>query len=294
MSICCIALKSLAIVYTPDNLPMPYLQDERRHTINPDGILSAETVATIDSLLYRAEHQYGVQAFCIVVGQVEGGDMFSFGIDLARKYKIGNAKQDTGLLFLLSTQDRSYYILTGHGLEGLLPDAICKRIENKYMLPYLKEGDWDNAMALAIAQTCSYFAGDETLKYEAEEEEEDEFAILVLVVIFILGFTFIVFGAAYQQSKCPKCGKHKLKKQSSILLSHKRGVKKKQVTYMCMNCGHLVQRIESEYEDDYHNPGGIIIGSGGFGGSHFGGGGGFSGGHFGGGSFGGGGAGGRF
>ena len=28
---------------------------------------------------------------------------------------------------------------TGYGLEGILPDAICKRIQNRYMLPYFKD-----------------------------------------------------------------------------------------------------------------------------------------------------------
>lgn len=288
----CFAISMFATVYTPDNLPIPYLQDERRHTCNPDGILSQEAVAHIDSLLYHAEHTYGVQALCIVVGQIEGEDAFSFGMDVSRKYGIGN-KQSTGLLFILSTQDRSYYILTGDGLEGLLPDAICKRIENHHMLPYLREGDWDNAMTQAISMTCSYLDGDESLKYEEEEDDELELGLLVFFLILGMGFAGIVFYGIYQSTRCPKCGAHKLQRQSSVLISKSKGVRKKRVTYICLSCGHLVHRMETEYDENYWNSGGgaTIIGGGGRSGW---GGGGFSGGHFGGGHFSGGGAGGRF
>lgn len=289
----CVALRIQAAVYTPNNLPMPYLQDERRHTCNPDGVLSPYAQAQIDSLLYQAEHNHGVQAICIAVEQVEGGDTFSFGMDIARKYGIGSAEQSTGLLFILATLDRSYYILTGDGLEGLLPDAICKRIENRHMLPYLKEEDWDSAMVQAIAMTCAYLDGDESLKAEEEEEDDWDLGFLTFLAIAGLGFGGIVCTERYQSSRCPRCGKHKLQRQSSILLSKRKGVRKKQVTYLCMNCGHMVQRIEKEYDENYWNTGGgaPFFGGGGSGGW---GGGGFSGGHFGGGHFSGGGAGGRF
>lgn len=38
------AMTSHAATYTPDNLPVTYLQDKSRHVVNPDGILSAGTM----------------------------------------------------------------------------------------------------------------------------------------------------------------------------------------------------------------------------------------------------------
>ena len=149
-----VVLPILAIGYTAENLPMPYLQDERRHTINPDGVLADWAVAQLDSIQYRLEHKKGVQALTIVVKHLENDDPYSFGMDVARKYGVGSGVQNSGLIVVLATEDRSYYILTGSGLEGTLPDAICKRIENHYMLPYLKQGDWDQAMVQTL-EACS-------------------------------------------------------------------------------------------------------------------------------------------
>ncbi len=101
--------------------------------------------------------------------------------------------------------------------------------------------------------------------------------------------------AIWISTKCPKCGKHKLQRSSTQLISKRNGVKTEDVIYTCMNCGHSIVRRQQSYDDNYRGGGGSggpFIG--GFGGGSFGGGGGFSGGSFGGGSGGGGGAGSRF
>lgn len=282
-----------AVVYNSDNIPMPYLTDERQHTCNPDGVLSEAAVAQIDTLLYKAEHEKGVQAIAIVVKNVEDADVYSFGMAVAQKYKMGSAKKSTGLLFILATEDRSYYILTGDGMEGTLPDAICKRIENYYMLPYLKESDWDSAMVQAVTKACDYINGDDTLQVEEEEADDMDDSALIIFLIFFSGGLGIIAFSVWQSTRCPHCGAHKLQRQSSVLVSKSKGVKIKKVTYVCLACGHVVTKTEKEYDDNYTSGGGPII----FGGgnrSGFGGGGGFSGGSFGGGHFSGGGAGGRF
>ena len=36
--------------------------------------------------------------------------------------------------------------VTGPGLEGVLPDALCKRIQLNFMLPYFREDNYDAGM----------------------------------------------------------------------------------------------------------------------------------------------------
>ena len=55
---------------------------------------------------------------------------------LGQETGVGQKERDNGLVILLSTDERCVQFATGYGLEGILPDAICKRIQNRYMLPY--------------------------------------------------------------------------------------------------------------------------------------------------------------
>ncbi len=284
--------------YTPDNLPMVYLQDKTRHVVNPDGILSAQTVKQMDDMLTQLETEKGVQSVVAAVEHVEGGECYDFAITLGNKLGVGN-KQNTGLIILLSTRDRCYQILTGEGLEGTLPDAICRRIENRYMVPYLKKGEWDKAMLQTVTAVCDVVKGDASLLNSdtLDAEDGEGFGFLGLVIIIFAGSILISVWSNRRQNRCPKCKHYPMHRiNSEVKTDRYRKVEHHRVYYRCPKCGHTECRTHDEPFDNGTGFGGFPPVAGpfhrGFGGRGFGGG--FGGGSFGGGSFGGGGAGGKF
>lgn len=280
-------LSTLAEKWTPENLPMPYLRDARLHVCNPDGVLSDAIVDSLNVLLTQLERDKGVQTIAVVVKQLEGDDPYDFCMQLGRKYGIGSKKQRTGLIVLLATKDRSYQILTGNGLEGTLPDGICRRIQNKVMVPALKRADWNGAMLSTIKSIDGYVRGDGSLTAEADDDDDAASAAAALTGLLIM-LGSIAFWVS--RKRCPKCGK-RMKKISSNRVRHPLSHTWVYcTTWRCPKCGHTTKT----YTDDIvrSNDGGFppIIG----GGSSHSSGGSFGGGVFGGGTFGGGGSGGRF
>ena len=176
--LCCLLcpLSLNAEKWTAETLPMVYLQDARRHVCNPDGVLDEATVSSTDSLLTALEKDKGVQTVVVAVKQIEGGVPYEFGMSLARKHGIGSAKQNSGLIVVLATEDRAYQILTGTGLEGTLPDAICSRIERRVMVPRLKRGEWGPAISETMKAIDGYIRGDESLTAE-EDGDATEAAV---------------------------------------------------------------------------------------------------------------------
>lgn len=288
-------------LYNPDNLPIPYLYDRTRHTANPDALLSAAVTARMDSLLLRMEQEKGVQSLVVVVERIEGGECYDFAMTLGNKLGVGN-KRNTGLVIVLATADRCYYILTGEGLEGTLPDAICRRIENRYMVPYLKTGDWNAAMLHTVEAVCATVLQDDTLMPETgtNSRSEDDPAILWIFLATFLILMTVSWYANRRRNACPRCGKAPMRRISSQVDTDRlNGVEHHHETYRCPHCGNTVLRSHDEPFDNGSGFGGMLPpiffpgrGRSGFGGTF--GGGGFGGGSFGGGSFGGGGAGGRF
>ena len=285
-----------AAVWNADNFPVVYLQDSRRHVCDPDNVLSPAVRDSVDALLSALEAKRGVQSIFAVAKRIEGGDSFDFGMALARKYGVGLGKQNSGLIVVLSTEDRAYQILTGNGLEGTLPDALCHRIEEDYMVPFMKQGDWDAAMLNGAKAICAYVAKDESLLPKGSAAGDDTAAMVFALVI--VAFLVVFFGLFVKKSmdgnRCPKCGHHGLKRTGQTL--RRTGDGKLLVIYKCPKCGHTVAKEEN---DDGGHGGGMsallpFLFLGGGRGGGFGSGGGVSGGTFGGGTFGGGGAGGRF
>ena len=56
------------------------------------------------------------------------------------KRRIGKAEKNNGALILVSLDEKKMSIQTGYGLEGVLPDAICKRIIENEIKPSFKSG----------------------------------------------------------------------------------------------------------------------------------------------------------
>ena len=135
------ALPALAGSYRPDEIPNVQRMDRRRYVSNPDGILSAGAVARIDSLCASLRERGLAQVAVVAVDDIEGGDVFSFAVELFRSWGVGSAESDNGLGILLVKELREIRFVTGGGLEGILPDALCKRIQLNYMLPAFREGD---------------------------------------------------------------------------------------------------------------------------------------------------------
>lgn len=280
-------------VYTTENIPKVHLQDRSRYTCNPDGILSPAACDSIDRMLFALEETTGIETVVAVVGSIGQEDCFQFAHKLFNDWGVGKKKNNNGLVVLLVLDQRYIQFVTGLGLEGDLPDALCKRIQMKYMFTPFKQGDWDSGMVAGIKAVCATLDG----TMEAEPEEEEDFTSILILLACIIGVSlFCIVWAIYSSTKCPHCGKHKLQRSSSRLLYRRGGVKKEEVIYTCLNCGHVVRRTQSSYDEHYKGNGGhgpIIFGGMG-GGGFSGGGGGFGGGSFGGGFSGGGGAGTRF
>lgn len=278
--------------YTIKEIPMVHLQDRTRYVSNPDNILSPSAVATMDSILYALEEKTGIQTLVVAVTGIEGGDCFDFAYRLGKEMGVGQKERDNGLVILLSTDERCIQFATGYGLEGVLPDAICKRIQSRYMVEHLVKEDWNTGMVEGIRAVNGYLDGS---MENIEGEEEDDTAILYLLAFIFGCVIFSCLIVAIFANQCPKCKKrHALQRVSSQVVSRKLGVITSEVTYLCKYCGHRHVTKEQSSDPNFRGPrsggGTIFMGGGGFGG----GGGGFSGGSFGGGSFGGGGAGSRF
>lgn len=276
--------------YTIQEIPMVHLQDRTRYVSNPDGILSQSAVATMDSILFALEEKTGIQTLVVAVTGIEGGDCFDFAYRLGKEMGVGQKERDNGLVILLSTDERCIQFATGYGLEGILPDAICKRIQSRYMVGHLGKDDWDTGMVEGIRAVNGYLDG--SMDNLGSHSEEDLTPIFIFL-LFIIGGIGIVGWTVWHNNRCPKCKKHKIQRISSHLITRLNGYKIEETTYLCQHCGHTFKKQSKSIDEHYRGPRGgstIFMGGGGFGR----GGGGFSGGSFGGGSFGGGGAGSRF
>ena len=176
------------VMYNADNIPMPHYKDALRYTSNPDNVLDQAAVDSIDVICQHLDKTRGIEMVFVVVNNVEGGDVYPIGEALFDKHKFGKKDKDTGLLVIISKNDRGYFIHTGKGMEGVLPDAICHRIGSKVLVPELKNNNWSEG-ALKTARAIKGVIEDDPEFAELTSEEEDDG--LGGVGLFVIGVSAV-------------------------------------------------------------------------------------------------------
>lgn len=287
-----ISLKANAIdIYTVDTIPNPRLENTAFHVSDPDSLLLKDTVSYLNDKLTKLESSTGIQTAVIVLPSIGDKDVFDFSQELFRNWGIGHKDKNDGLLVAYIEDQHVIRFHSGYGLEGLLPDAICKRIQQKEMIPYFKQGKINEGMKAGIDAICLRLE-DKDLSNATEEtakdndNDDDDFFITFIAIISTVGLIFIVamvvlFNDLYE--KCPHCGKRRTLKTVKKKIKSKHHNPYLKVVKRCSNCGYeVVKKYDLDDDDDDHCHGGSG-GSYSSSGSSFGG-------SFGGGSSGGGGA----
>ena len=163
---------------------------------NPDEILDGTTVTEIDALLQSLEKKTSVQVAVVAVGSIGDEDIFDFAQELFTTWGIGSKDNDNGLLILLVKDKHTIRFHTGGGLEGTLPDVICKRIQRDYMVPEFKNGNY-NAGILGGLQQVEKILTDPTYAAELQKPEEGEVSdwvgFVILLSIFFAPVLLIIF-----------------------------------------------------------------------------------------------------
>lgn len=127
--------------------------------VDTANVLSAEARRSLVGLIKELEQKTGAEMAVLTVESTGGEDIFNYAMQVADSWKVGKKGKDSGVLMVVAVKDRKMHVLVGYGLEGILPDAKVGRIEDQYIVPYFKQGDYGagiqsgvQALALVIAK----------------------------------------------------------------------------------------------------------------------------------------------
>ncbi|MBE9600535.1 TPM domain-containing protein [Pedobacter sp. MC2016-24] len=142
-------------------IPDPKTLNES-YVSNPDLILSAETVASLNEQLSALDQSGTAHIDVVFVKSI--GDLIPKDIahELFNTWKIGSKETDNGLLIFVVEDQHRIEFETGYGLEGILPDMICQRIQQEHMIPYAKQGDYNKAITEGVTAVITRLKGENT------------------------------------------------------------------------------------------------------------------------------------
>jgi len=154
------------------------------------GMLQASEATALENKLVAYFDSTSTQIAVVIENSLEGDDAFNYTYNLAKAWGIGEKDKNNGVLLYIAKNDREVRIQTGYGMEGVLPDALAKRIIENEILPAFKEGNYykgiNNATdAIILAAKGEY-------KYTRKAKKDKNIPTIVWVLIFIL--VIIIIG----------------------------------------------------------------------------------------------------
>ena len=127
--------------------------------LDQSGVLTADEVALLGSVLQQIEDSTSVQMVVIIMPTTGDRPIGDFAVAPGRAWGVGQTGEDNGVVVLLATEDRQVFIATGYGLEGSIPDAVANRIIRERMVPELRQGDYFGAVSHAVVALGAAAAG---------------------------------------------------------------------------------------------------------------------------------------
>ena len=201
----CAWLPAAAHPYTVEQIENVQSADRTRFTSNPDGILSQAAVARIDSICYGLRQRGAAQVAVVAVDAIAGGDPFTFAYELFSKWGVGRREDSNGVGILLVREQREIRFVTGRGVEGVLPDALCKRIQTNYMLPAFREGDYDRGMVRGVEAVAAVLAGSELETGVPDAVPQEDDTPWWVIALIVGGCVAVPLVAVVRMLRCPRC-----------------------------------------------------------------------------------------
>ncbi|RWD48187.1 MAG: YgcG family protein, partial [Mesorhizobium sp.] len=161
------------------------------------GIIDAGTRAALTQKLADFEKKGSDQIVVATIPSLGGEEIEPYANRLFRFWKLGQAKENNGVLLLVAPNDRKMRIEVGYGLEGTLTDLHTKLIIENDMVPAFRAGDFSGGITKAVDDMIMVLEGNpEELEARGKRNEQAPFnSDDLFFAIFITIWALIFFGS---------------------------------------------------------------------------------------------------
>lgn len=140
----------------------------------------------LDQLLRQSNAVGVAQVQVLTLKSLGGLTIEDASIRIVDKWKLGSAKEDNGVLFLVAIDERKMRIEVGQGLEGVLPDLYAKRIITDMALPFFREGNPSQGVIAGVSGILARVDPDNKILNTPTRRKASSVSLLKFIVMFFV------------------------------------------------------------------------------------------------------------
>ncbi len=159
------------------------------------GVLSPGQAQQLNAVLTQYAESSSNEIAIAIMELPEDAILEEFTLSIAEQWGVGGESNDNGLLIAVYPNSRKMRIEVGYGLEGAVPDSRALEVQNKYMKPAFRQGDYytglrDAVDALILATRGEYEDAPTSKYYQPDSPETgggvgQTFVIIAIILLFI-------------------------------------------------------------------------------------------------------------
>lgn len=166
------------------------------------GVVRRETAAQLNRELAQFERDTSNQILVAIYPRLPSdSSVEDYTVRVAQSWRAGQKQRKNGAVLFVFQQSHDIRIQVGYGLEGALPDALCKQIIENEIVPRFRASDFDGGLAAGVhammAATRGEYRGTGRTAADARGSSQGGSGSVILGVIFIL----IVLTVLRRQSR---------------------------------------------------------------------------------------------
>jgi len=185
----------LSIAAAQDLAPIPPLQSR---VTDQAGMLKPEQRVALEKILQEHESKSGNQVAILLVKSTAPEVIEQYGIRVAEAWKLGRKGVDDGVILIIAKDNpsdlRRMRLEVGRGTEGVITDAMSKRILQDVIAPYFRQNDFYGGLT-AGANAIIALLNKEKFPATAAQtkgKSADNIPGFVVVLILLLPFLAII------------------------------------------------------------------------------------------------------
>lgn len=169
------------------------------------GIVAPAAARQLDAELKQFERNTSNQIIVAIYPKLQSdSSVEDYTVRVAQKWGVGQKGRDNGAVLFLFQESHDIRIVPGYGLEGSLPDALCKRIVEDEIIPRFRQGDFTGGLqagvhAMLAATKGEYkgtghTVGDRSGRNQTRPSFFIIFIIILVIISLIRGRRNTVYG----------------------------------------------------------------------------------------------------
>ncbi|MCB0793987.1 MAG: TPM domain-containing protein [Flavobacteriales bacterium] len=156
-------------------------------------LLNEDEEQRLNTKLTRFAQRTSNRILVLVVDTLCGLPPSDFAFQIGEEWGIGAKGSDNGVVVLIKPTgppgQRHVFIATGYGLEGVIPDLTAKRIVDKEIIPWFKQGEYFKGLDAGTDVIMSLAKG------EFDHASYDRKKVPWILIMFFVGLVLFIIWA---------------------------------------------------------------------------------------------------